>query len=150
MKKYLFFSTLSYTLVFLTIELIMSTKPGFTTFAGFNWLINQELINSSHLISCLLQGLTLSFAAFLYMNPEDKISGGFRFGLITGLLFAILVLFNMMWQVDSNIYQFFADSLLPLTTLYISGYALSGWLFGLMFELFTPELKSNRDLWSLV
>ncbi|MEZ5471100.1 MAG: hypothetical protein R3E90_04915 [Marinicella sp.] len=149
MKKYLLFSVLSFTLVFLLIELIMSNKPGFVTYAGFNWFINPDLISWDHVLTCLIQGLALSFAAFLYMNPEDKLSGGFRFGLITGLLFSIIVLFNMMWQVESNMYPFFAEGLLSLTGLYVLGFALSGWLFGLMFELFTPELGSNRDMWSL-
>jgi hypothetical protein len=139
----------SFTLVFLLIELIMSTKPGFITYAGFNWFINPEIIALDHIFTWLIQGLALSFSAFLYMNPKDKLSGGFRFGLITGLLFSIIVLFNMMWQLEPNIYTFFAESLLPLTGLYVTGFALSGWLFGLMFELFTPELKSNKDLWSL-
>lgn len=149
MKKYLTFSVLSFIFVFLLIELIMSSKPGFTTYAGFNWFINPELISWNQVITWLIQGLALSFAAFLYMNPEDKLSGGFRFGLITGLLFSIIVLFNMMWQLESTMYQFFADGLLPLTGLYVLGFALSGWLFGLMYELFTPELESNKDLWSL-
>lgn len=150
MKKYLFFSTLSFSMVFILIELIMSTKPGFITYAGFSWFINPEIISATHVVSCLIHGLALSFAAYLYMNPTDKISGGFRFGLITGLLFSIIVLFNMMWQIEPQIYRFFAGSLLPLTGLYVLGFTLTGWLFGLMFELFTPELKSNRDMWSLV
>lgn len=149
MKKYLLFSTLSFTVIFLLIEMIMSNKPGFVTYAGFSYLINPELISPLHLLNILLQGFALSFAAFLYMNPQDKLSGGFRFGLMTGLLFAIIVLFNMMWQLESGMYPFFAEALLPLTSLYVMGFAISGWLFGLMFELFTPELTSNQDMWSL-
>lgn len=149
MKKYLLFSVLSFTLVFLLIELIMSTKPGFITYAGFNWFINPEILTLNHVFMWLIQGLALSVAAFLYMSPEDKLSGGFRFGLITGLLFSIIVLFNMMWQLEPNLYLFFAEGLLPLTALYVMGFAISGWLFGLMFELFTPELESNQDMWSM-
>ncbi|TDR20517.1 hypothetical protein C8D91_1491 [Marinicella litoralis] len=150
MKKYAVFSTLSFVSVFIMIELIMSNKAGFTIYAGFNWLIHVELFSWTHLLTWMLQGAALSFAAFLYMKPNESLADGFRFGLITGLLFSIVVLFNMMGKVDHNTYQFFADSLLPLTGLYILGFTISGWLFGLMFELFAPEFPTIKNLWSMV
>lgn len=149
MKKYAIYSTLSFTFVFFMIELIMSGQAGFNTYAGFNWLIPTELFTWSHFLTWMLQGLALSFAAFLYINPADSLSDGFRFGLITGLLFSIVVLFNMMVQIDHITYQFFADSLLPLTALFVLGFAISGWLFGLVFEVFTPAFPSVRVLWSM-
>jgi hypothetical protein len=149
MNKYLTFSTLAFTFVFFMIELIMSSSAGFNTYAGFNWLINSEMLSLSHLAGWLIQGLALSYAAFLYLRPEDGMAGGFRFGVITGLLFSLLVLFNMMWQLETIHYGFFAESLLSLTTLYVLGFTISGWLFGLMFELFSPEFPNVRQLWSL-
>jgi len=149
MKKYAIYSTLSFTFVFFMIELIMSTKAGFTTYAGYNWLIQIELFTWTHFLTWMIQGAALSFAAFLYIKPDYSLSDGFRFGLITGLLFSIIVLFNMMIQVDHITYQFFGDSLLPLTGLYVLGFAISGWLFGLMFEVFTPEFPNIKKLWSL-
>lgn len=149
MKKYFVFSTLSFTWVFFLIELIMSTDVGFTTFANFNWFISPSLLYWTNIVTWLVQGLALSFAAYLYMTPEDKLAGGFRFGLITGLLFSLLALFNMMWQIDHNSYGFFAESLLPLTGLYVLGFAISGWFFGLMFEVFSPEFPTIKKLWSV-
>ncbi len=149
MKKYAIYSTLSFTFVFFMIELIMSSKAGFNTYAGYNWLIPTELFTWTHALTWMLQGLALSFAAFLYINTEDSLADGFRFGLITGLLFSIMVLFNMMVQVDHITYQFFADALLPLTGLFVLGFAIAGWLFGLMFEVFTPEFPSVKVLWSM-
>ena len=149
MNKYLVFSTLSFTLVFFLIELIMSGHSGFSTFAGFNWLINLNILSLSHLSVWLLQGLVLSMAAFIYLKPNEGMAGGFQFGMITGLLFTLLVLFNMMWQIDAIDYGFFSESLLTLTGLYVLGFTISGWLFGLMFELFSPEFPSVRQLWSL-
>ncbi len=149
MKKYAIYSTLSFTFVFFLIELIMSNNAGFSTYAGFNWLIPLELLTWSHLLTWMIQGSALSFAAFLYIKPKESLSDGFRFGLITGLLFSIMVLFNMMGQVDHIANTFFADSLLPLTGLYLLAFMLSGWLFGLMFEIFTPEFPSIKKLWSL-
>lgn len=149
MKKYAIYSTLSFTFVFFMIQLIMSTKAGFNTYAGYNWLVQIELMTWTHLLTCVVQGAVLSLAAFLYIKPKESLTDGFRFGLITGLLFSIIVLFNMMFQVDHITYQFFADSLLPLTGLYVLGFAISGWLFGLMFEVFTPEFPNIKTLWSI-
>ncbi len=149
MKKYAIYSTLSFTFVFFMIELIMSAKAGFTIYAGYNWLIHTELLTWTHLLTWMVQGAALSFAAFLYIKPKESLSDGFRFGLITGLLFSILVLFNMMGQVDHMTYLFFANSLLPLTGLYVLGFAISGWLFGLMFEIFAPEFPTIKSLWSM-
>lgn len=149
MKKYVIYSTLSFTFVFFMIELIMSAKAGFTIYAGYNWLVQTELLTWAHLLTWMAQGAALSFAAFLYIKPTESLSDGFRFGLITGLLFSIMVLFNMMVQVDHITDQFFANSLLPLTGLYVLGFAISGWLFGLMFEIFTPELPTIKNLWSI-
>jgi uncharacterized integral membrane protein len=149
MKKYAIYSTLSFTFVFFMIETIMSSKAGFNTYAGFNWLIHTEIFTIEHFLIWMLQGAALSIAAFLYINTEDSLADGFRFGLITGLLFSILVLINMMVQIDHITYQFFADALLPLTGLYVLGFAIAGWLFGLMFEVFTPEFPSVKVLWSL-
>lgn len=149
MKKYMFYSTLSFTFVFFLIEMIMSGHADFITFAGFNWMIQTEVLSLSHTLTWLLQGAALSMAAYVYMNPDDGLAGGFRFGLITGLLFTLMVLFNMIWQVQHISYGFFADSLLSLSGLYVLGFALSGWLFGLMFEIFTPEFNDMKKLWSL-
>ncbi|MFC3192894.1 hypothetical protein ACFODZ_01445 [Marinicella sediminis] len=149
MKQYLTFSTLSFVLVFFLIELIMSADSGFRTYAGYNWLIHTEILSVSHILTWIAQGLVLGFAAFVYLRPEEGMAGGIQFGVITGWLFTLLVLFNMMWQVEAIDYGFFAESLLPLTGLYVLGFTISGWLFGLMFELFSPEFPSVRQLWSL-
>ncbi len=149
MKKYAIYSTLSFTFVFFMIETIMSSKAGFNTYAGYNWLIHTDIFTTEHFLVWMVQGAALSFAAYLYIKPEYSLADGFRFGLITGLLFSVIVLFNMMIQVDHITYLFFANSLLPLTGLYILGFAISGWLFGLMFEVFTPEFPSVKKLWSL-
>ena len=74
---------------------------------------------------------------------------GFRFGLISGLLFIIVILFHMLINVDHSIYPFYANSLLPLVTLQLLGFALNGWIFGLMFEVFSPKQPTHMSLWSL-
>jgi len=149
MKKYIIYSTLSFSFVFFMIELIMSNKAGFTVYAGFNWLVHTELLTWTQCLTWLSQGATLSFTAFLYMKPTESLADGFRFGLITGLLFSLVVLFNMMWQLDHITNLFFAQSLLPLTGLYVLGFTITGWLFGLMFELFAPNFPSIKSLWSM-
>ena len=149
MKKFLLFSTLSYVLISLLIELMMSGRPGFTTFAGFHWFLNPSILTTEHLLTWILQGLGLSFAGFLYINKTTPLFDGVRFGLITGLLFLMMVLFNMMVQLDTVSYQFLAESLLPLTVLYLLGFAISGWFFGLMYEAFGPQYSTPDHLWSL-
>lgn len=149
MKKYLLFSTLAYALISLLIEIMMSGRPGFTTFAGFHWFLNANILTVDHLLTWVLQGLGLSFAGYLYINKTTPLFDGVRFGLITGLLFLMLMLFNMMVHLDAVSYQFFAEALLPLTGLYLLGFAISGWFFGLLYEAFGPQHSSPEHLWSL-
>ncbi len=149
MKKYYIYSTLSFVLVSLLIEIMMSSQSGFTTFAGFNWFISTDLINTTNLLSWSIQGLALSFAAFLYIKQKSAMYDGVRFGLIAGFLFTLIILFNMMWQIDHSHYPFLANSLLSLTGLQILGFTLSGWIFGLMYEIYSPKLPTIKSLWSL-
>ena len=149
MKKYYIYSTLSFVMVSLLVEIMMSSQAGFTTFAGFNWFISTELISMNNLLSWSLEGFALSFAAFLYIKQKSALSDGFRFGLITGLLFTLIILFNMMWQIDHSFYPFLADSLLALTGIQLLGFAVSGLVFGLLYEIYSPELPTNKSLWSL-
>lgn len=149
MKKYLLFSTLAYALISLLIEIMMSGRPGFTTFAGFHWFLNSNILTVDHLLTWVLQGLGLSFAGYLYINKTTPLFDGVRFGLITGLLFLMLMLFNMMVHLDAVSYQFFAEALLPLTGLYLLDFAISGWFFGLLYEAFGPQYTSPDQLWSL-
>ncbi len=149
MKKFYFYSTLSFILVSFLIETLMSSQAGFTTFAGFNWFINPKILSLSNVITWLLQGLALSFAASLYMQRASALVDGVRFGMITGWLFVLLILFNMMLQIDHSHYPFLADSLLPLISLQLLGFVVSGWLLGLMYEIFSPMFPTNQSLWSL-
>ena len=149
MKKYLIFSTLSFTLISFLIELMMSSNPGFSTFKGFNWLLSSSLFSSINIITWGIEGLAISFAAYLYIQAKSALVDGFRFGLITGLLFIMLLLFNMMIQVDHSIYPFLAESLLPLVALQLLGFVLSGWLFGLMFEVFSPKSTHVNSMWTI-
>lgn len=149
MKKYLLFATLSFALVAVFIEIMMSSQAGFATFAGFNWFLNPNMLSLSHVLTWLLHGLALSFAAFLYMNRQSALHDGLRFGIITGLVFVLLVLFNLMWQIDHSHYPFLAEALLPLVSLQLLGFAVSGWLFGLMYDMFSPKLPTIHSLWSL-
>ncbi len=149
MKKYLIFSTLSFILVSFLIDLMMSSNPGFSTFAGFNWLLSSSLFSINNTITWSIEGLAISFAAYLYIQPRTGLVDGFRFGLITGLLFILLLLFNMMIHVNHSIYPFFSESLLPLVTLQLLGFALNGWLFGLMFELYSPKALNMTRMWSI-
>lgn len=149
MKKYFVFSTLSFALISFLVEMMMSTQSGFTTFAGFNWFISTELISVSHILVWLIQGLALSFAAYLYIDSDTALSDGFRFGLMAGLLFILVVLFNLMFKLDHSYYSFLASSLLPLSLLQLIGFSINGWVFGLLFELFSPELPTNKTLWTL-
>jgi len=149
MKNYLFYSTLSFTLVFCLIELFMSRQAGFSTFAEFNWLVDVELMSVKHMVVWLVQGFVLSFANYVYINSKHSLVGGLRFGLITGLLFTLLVLFNMMFQVDHLLYPFFADSLLALCAIYVLGFVLCGGLFGLLVVVFDTEYPGIHQLWSL-
>ncbi len=149
MKKYLIFSTLSFIMISFFIELMMSSHIGFTVFAGFNWFLNPNLFSVSNVLIWTIQGLALSFAAYLYVQPKSALIDGFRFGLITGLLFIMVILFNMLIHVNHSIYPFFSEALLPLVTLQLLGFALNGWLFGLMFEIFSPKQLSQKSLWSI-
>ncbi len=149
MKKYHLFATLSFVFVSVLIEIMMSTHTGFTTFAGFNWFINPNMLSVSHILTWIIHGLALSFAAFLYMNRQSALADGLRFGIITGLVFVLLVLFNLMWQIDHSHYPFLAEALLPLVSLQLLGFAVSGWLFGLMYDMFSPKLSTIHSLWSL-
>ena len=149
MKKYYIYSTLSFVLVSLLIEIMMSSQAGFTTFTGFNWFISTDLVNPTKLFTWSVEGLALSFAAFLYIKPKSTISDGFRFGLITGFLFTLIILFNMMFKIDHSHYPFLADSLLTLSALQLLAFVISGWVFGLLFELFSPEFPTNKSLWSM-
>ena len=146
---YLLFATLSYVLVSLMIEILMSGQPGFTTFAGFHWFLNPTILTANHMLLWFLQGLGLSFAGYLYINKFTPLFDGVRFGLITGLLFVLMMLFNMMVHLDEVSYHFFADALLPLTGLYLLGFAISGWFFGLMYEAFGPRMTDIRTQWTL-
>lgn len=150
MKNYFVFATLSFTLVAATIELLMSSNAGFSTFSNYSWLLTGQILSLSHITLWLTQGLALAAAAFLFINPKSTLNDGLRFGLITGLLYILLILFNMMIQVDHSFYAFFENNLLPLVGLQLLGFAVSGWLFGLMFELFAPKFPQINGLWSMV
>ncbi|MCX7552755.1 hypothetical protein OS175_02595 [Marinicella sp. S1101] len=149
MKIYLLFSTLSFILISFLIDLMMSNNPGFTTYAGFNGLLSTHLFSVKNTIIWGIEGLALSFAAYLYVMPKTALSDGFRFGLITGLMFVLILLFNMMFQYDYSNYPFFSDSLLPLVILQLIGFAVNGWIFGLMFELFSTNQKYTIRIWSI-
>ncbi len=149
MKKYHLFATLSFAFISFLIEMMMSAQAGFNTFAGFNWFLSKDLLSTNQILIWLGQGIALSFAAFLYINKKNALLDGFRFGLITGLLFILLALFNLMFQLDNSHYAFLASSLLPLSLLQLIGFCINGWIFGLLFEMFSPELPTNKSLWSL-
>ncbi len=149
MKNYLIFSTLSFILISLLIELSMSSQIGFAIFTKFNWLLSPNLFSVHHMLTWIIHGLVLSSVAYLYIQVKTALVDGFRFGLITGLLFIMVALLNMLINVDHSIYPFYADSLLPLVTLQLLGFALNGWIFGLMFEVFSPKQSNHMNLWSL-
>ncbi|WP_223787345.1 hypothetical protein [Marinicella meishanensis] len=149
MKPYLTFTTLSFIMVSFLVEIMMSTQPGFITYAGFSWFISTDLINFNYLLVWTLEGLVLGTAAFAYINPKSALQDGFRFGLMTGFLFTLMVLFNVMWQIDHSHYPFLAESLLSLTLIQVLGFALSGWLFGLLYEITAPRFPNIKSLWSL-
>lgn len=127
----------------------MSTQPGFTTYAGLNWFINADLLNLNNLWVWTIEGLVLGAAAYAYINPKHALQDGFRFGLITGMLFTLMVLFNLMWQINHSYYPFLAESLLSLTLMQVLGFAFSGWLFGLLYEILAPRFPNIKSLWSL-
>lgn len=149
MRSYIIFSTISYVFITAIIELLMATNPGFSTYFGFNWLLTADMWTTSHILLWSLQGLVLSFTAFVFIDSKSSLEGGLRFGLITGLLYVMVILFNMLIHVDHSYYSFFEQSLLPLVGLQLLGFAVTGWIFGLMYELFAPKFPNAKTLWSL-
>ena len=131
------------------IELMMSTHPGFVTLTGFHWFLTPDLWQTTHVLSWLAQGLVLSFVAYLFIDSQRVIAEGLRFGLITGIVFVLLVLFNMMFQLDHTHYAFFQDSLMTLMAWQVFGLTLSGWAFGLIYALYEPQFPQIKTLWSL-
>lgn len=139
MKKYLIFSTLSYVMISLLVNFSSANDHGFMTFAAFSWYISPELLTLKSMMTCVVLGAVLSVCAYFYIQPKTALVDGFRFGLISGLVIMMVVLFNMMIHVEHDLYAFFAESLLSLVSIQLLGFVLMGWLFGLIFKISTKH-----------
>ena len=135
MKKYLFYSSLSFLLITLTVDIIHSTNSGYKTFESFNWMTSHYEFSALNVILGLIQGLVLSTVAAVYIKAKTALTDGFRFGMMAGLAIVLVELFIMLIHVNDGMYAFFTDSLLSFVVIQVIGYSVIGYLFGLLFEI---------------
>lgn len=135
MTKFLTVSGLIYTLLFTMMEWVLSEYTGYSTFKTYNCFAVAGFISTQCLLVFLAQGMLFSLIAAIYMKPESAKIDGFRFGLITGLTVVLMALFNMLFQINNHMYEFFSSELIYIVMLMLAAYMLLGSVVGFLFSM---------------